>query len=185
VASDDTSKIATRYSRSLFELASDQRKLDAVEANLASLKNAIASGDALPDLFASPLPPRLAKARAMDALLAKMKAEDVTRSFVKQLAHANRLAALPAIIAEFERLMTAHRGEMVVDVKSASALSAAQLSELSGSLTKKYGRKVHLNPSVDPSLIGGLVVKAGGTMIDNSIKNKLARLERALKTQHA
>lgn len=185
MASEGTSKIAERYSQSLFQLASAAGSLSAVEASFSALKNTINSGDELKQLFATPLPPRAAKAKAMDAVLAKLSADGLTRAFIKQVAAANRLAALPAIIEAFEARMTAHRGEMVVEVASAKPLSENDASALTAALAKRYGRAIRVSAKVDATLIGGLTVKVGGMLMDHSVKNKLARLERALKIQHA
>ncbi len=185
MAADDTQKIAQRYARALFALAEEAKALEAVEKDMASLKQAAATSEDFNRFVKNPLLPRQVKAKAMDAVLAKMKAHDVTRRFMKVLALGQRLPALVPVIAQYDALLTAHRGELVLEVKSAKALSAADEKALAASLGKAYGRKVRLQAEVDASLIGGLLVKAGGTTIDYSIKNKLARLARSLKSHAA
>lgn len=183
MASDDLHTIAERYARAFFALADDAGALEAVEKDFFALKEAIHTVPELPRLFTNPILPRALKAKTLEAVLKKLKAHALTLGFVQRLALAQRLAALPAIIAEFEKDMAARRGETVLEVITAQPMSDTLEKTVTASLAKAYGHKVQVKPSVDASLIGGLIVKAGGSMMDYSVKNKLARLERALKTQ--
>lgn len=103
------------------------------------------------------------------------------QNLVKVLAENKRLAALPEISVLFDAFKAEYDKEVDVDVTSATALSDAQVKELSGSLEKRLARKVKLNCNVDPALIAGFVVKAGDTVIDGSVKSKLNRLADALQ----
>ena len=181
MASDDTAKIAQRYAKALFLFAESASALDAAEKDLLGLKKLLEDSEMLSRLTTSPLLSRISKADALDALLAKLKAHDAIRRFTRQLAMAGRLEALPAIIAAFESLMMAHRGEIVLDVISAKPLP----KDATDALAKAYGKKVRLRTSIDESLIGGAVVQSGGKRMDYSIKNKIARLARSLKNQQA
>lgn len=183
MASDDTHKIALRYAKALFALAEGASALAAVEKDLQAQSRLLTQLPELARVLISPLVARAAKAAVADAVLAKLHAHEFTRGFVRRLALSGRLSALPAISNEFETMMIAHRGEIVLEVITAAPLSST--ASLSAALAKAYGRKVRLQSSVDSSLIGGLVVKAGGTRMDYSLKNRLTRLSRALKTQAA
>ncbi|GAB56516.1 F-type H+-transporting ATPase subunit delta [Glaciecola punicea ACAM 611] len=103
------------------------------------------------------------------------------QNFVKILAENDRLALLPEISAMFNELKTMREKQVNVDVTSAIALDDAQINSLSAALEKRFDRKVHLNCSVDPSIVAGLIVKAGDTVIDGSLNSQLNRLNDALQ----
>ena len=103
------------------------------------------------------------------------------QNLVKVLAENKRLAALPEISTLFDAFKADYDKEIEVDVTSASTLTDAQQNELVASLEKRLARKVKLNCNVDPALIAGMVINAGDTVIDGSVKSKLNRLADALQ----
>jgi len=103
------------------------------------------------------------------------------QNFIKVLAENKRLVALPHISSLFDALKAEHDKEVEVEVTSAASLSDVQQSELSAALEKRLARKVKLNCSVDPALVAGMIIKAGDTVIDGSVKSKLNRLADALQ----
>ena len=103
------------------------------------------------------------------------------QNLVKVLAENKRLAALPEISTLFDAFKADYDKEIEVDVTSATTLTDAQQNELVASLEKRLARKVKLNCNVDPALIAGMVINAGDTVIDGSVKSKLNRLADALQ----
>lgn len=185
MASDDTYTIAERYTRALFALAQEQSQLEAAEKDLQALGRILAESREFKRLLANPLLPRERKAAVLEAVLAKLSAADVTRRFIRRLALAQRLGALPAIIRQYEALMTEHRGEVVLDVASTRPLSESDAQAVAAVFERASGKRVRVRAAVDPSLLGGLVVKMGGRMIDASVRSKLSRLQAALKSRPA
>lgn len=103
------------------------------------------------------------------------------KNFIKVLSENGRLDALPEILTLFNEFKSEYDKEIDVDVLSATDLSAAQQEELGVSLEKRLARKVKLHCNVDPSLVAGLIIKAGDTVIDGTVKSKLSRLADALQ----
>ncbi|WP_278358111.1 F0F1 ATP synthase subunit delta, partial [Idiomarina abyssalis] len=104
------------------------------------------------------------------------------KNFVKVLAENERLPVLPAVSELYQTLRAEHDKEVTVDVKSAVKLLKAQQTALSKALEKRLQRKIKLNCSVDKSIIGGLVIEAGDTVIDGTLRGKLDRLAYALQS---
>ena len=170
-----------RYASALFDLAKEAGALDATEAELDAL-NALIAGDAdLDRVVSSPAYGRDEQGRVMNAILAKTGASDLTRKFVGLMAAKGRLKLLPAAVEGYKTLLAQDRGIVEAEVVSAVPLNDARQAELVRSLEASEGRKVSLKTRVDPSLLGGLVVKIGSKMIDASLRAKLSRLQLAMK----
>jgi F-type H+-transporting ATPase subunit delta len=175
------SGLASRYATALFELASQRGGLEQAGADLAALQQAVGESDDLGRLLRSPVVSREEHARAADALAERLGASDTVRSFLGVLARQRRMAALPAIIDGFARLLAAHRGEETAQVTSAVALDEAQLGAVRDAVAGYVGRPVQLSAAVDPALLGGLVVRIGSRMVDASLKTKLQNLELSMR----
>lgn len=173
--------LSGRYATALFELARDSKSLPQVEASLGAVRQALDESADFKALTASPLVARGAAARAVAAVAASLKLDATTAKFLGVLADNRRLSQLPAIIRAFRQLAAAHRGETSAQVVSAHPLTTDQVDALKAQLRTRIGRDVSVDLSVDPSLLGGLVVKIGSQMIDSSIKTRLNSLANAMK----
>jgi F-type H+-transporting ATPase subunit delta len=174
-------QIARPYAAALFDLAKSEGSLDAVESGLADIQKLADESEDFRRFLRSPVIAADAKAEAANAILAKAKTNATVGNFVKVVARNGRLFALPAIIKAFRALAAKERGEVSADVTSATPLSSSQLKTLADTLKTKIGKTVTLTEHVDPSLIGGLVVKVGSQMIDSSLKTKLSAMKLAMK----
>lgn len=173
--------LAGRYANALFELAQDQQAVDAVSADLAGLRRAMETSADLTRLVKSPVFSAGDHARALKAVLEKSGAHELTTKFVLLLAQKRRLPSLTGIIKAFETRVAKSRGETEAEVTAARALSDAEITELKSVLKSKLGKEPRLHAKVDPSLLGGLVVKVGSRMIDSSLRTKLDGLRAAMK----
>jgi F-type H+-transporting ATPase subunit delta len=173
--------LAGRYAMALFELARDERQLEAVGASLASLKQALADSEDLRSLTTSPLTRRDDALKGVAGLAQAMSLDPVTTNFLGVLAQNRRLGQLGAIIRNFNLLAALHRGEVTAEVTSAHPLDDGQVEALKGNLKSRLGRDVAVDLSIDPAILGGLVVKIGSQMIDGSIRTKLNNLAQAMK----
>ncbi|QIG55019.1 F0F1 ATP synthase subunit delta [Altererythrobacter sp. BO-6] len=173
--------LAGRYAVALFELASEGGIVTAVESDLETLGAALAESAELRSVTTNPELSRKAQAEAIAAVAAHLGLSDLTRNFLGVLAGNRRLSSLGDMIRAFQTIAAAQRGEVTAEVTSAHALSDEQLAQLKDKLTARQGRTVKLKPSVDPDLLGGLVVTIGSQRIDGSIRTRLNSLAQAMK----
>lgn len=176
-----SSGIAARYATALFELAKDDKALKALEGDVEALALAVEGSADLRDLISSPVYSRQDLGKAIGALAAKMGLSGLTSNTLALMASKRRLFVLPQLLATLRALISAEKGEVTAEVTSAVKLTAAQAKELAATLKARVGKEVKLKTAVDETLIGGLVVKLGSTMIDTSVKARLAALQNAMK----
>jgi len=173
--------IAARYATAVFDLADETGALAALEADVGTLETAMADSADLRDLITSPIYGRDVSTAAIGKVAEAMGLTTVTANTLRLMAQKRRLFVLPAMLVALRARIAAHKGEVSADVASAKPLTKAQLDKLTKVLKAATGHEVNLNSTVDESLIGGLVVKVGSTMIDTSIKAKLNALQNTMK----
>ena len=184
MAQDDTlvSGVAGRYASALFSLAQDDRQTDAVAQSLAKLDNLIAESPDLERLVRSPVFSAKDQLRALDAILSRGGIGGIAANFVRLVTVKRRLFYLRQMIADYRKLYDASRGVTRAEVTSASALTGENLTALKDQLKAvSGGREVDLDVRVDPSIIGGLIVRLGSRMVDGSLKTKLNAIRLAMK----
>jgi F-type H+-transporting ATPase subunit delta len=173
--------LAGRYASALFDLARDQRQIDAVSRSLDALNQALVDSKDFAELVASPLVSRDEAGKAFGALASSIGLDPITTNFLGVLAANGRKNELRAVIRAFRRLAAEHRGETTADVVTARPLNDDQLAALKAQLRARAGRDVNIDAQVDPAILGGIVVKLGSQQIDASIRTKLNRLASAMK----
>ncbi len=179
--SGPVSGIAERYASALFDLADERKALDEVAEDLRSLKRMLDESADLRTLVRSPVIRSDDQARAMAALTDRAGLSPLTRNFVGVVSRNRRLFALEGMIAGFLRILARRRGEVTAEVTAAKPLSDAQMAALQESLRQVVPGKVSVDLTVDPSLLGGLVVKVGSRLFDSSIRTKLQRMQQAMR----
>ncbi|MCX7670609.1 MAG: F0F1 ATP synthase subunit delta [Anaerolineae bacterium] len=176
-----TSGVAVRYATAVFDLAKEEGALAALERDVAALDEALAASRPLRDMIASPVLSREDQGRAIGALAQKMGLSVLMQHALALMAAKRRLFVLGQVLADLRARIAAEKGEVTAEVTAAAALSDEQASRLAEALKARVGKDVKLKTTVDAGLIGGLVVKLGSTMIDTSIRSKLAALQNAMK----
>ena len=172
-----------RYATALFELALErgEDELERISADLDRLRLLLDESTDLARLVRSPVFRSDEQARAMAAVAAKADFSRLTRNFIQLVIRNRRLFAIRDMIRAFRALRARHRGELTAEVRSATRLTDEQRQALAEKLRSGLGRAVQIEESVDPSLLGGLVVRVGSRMIDSSIRTKLNNLKIAMK----
>jgi F-type H+-transporting ATPase subunit delta len=183
VAADGTivEGVAGRYAAALYDLAKESSKVAEVEADLVKFQGLLDMSDDLKRMVRSPVIASDDQAKAIDVVLAKVGIAGLAGNFFKMIAANRRLFAVQDMIKSFRAIAAKERGEVSAQVVSAVELNDAQTADLKQTLKASVGKDVTLNASVDPSLLGGLIVKVGSRMIDSSLRTKL----QSLKTQLA
>ena len=153
----------------------------AVAADADALSDMLAQSAELRGMIASPVITRAEQGAAIAALAAKSGLSPLMTNTLKLLASKRRLFVLPQLVANLAARIAAHRGEVTAEVTSAAPLSADQAAKLAATLKARVGKDVKLKTAVDSSLIGGLIVKLGSSMIDTSIRAKLQALQNVMK----
>ena len=173
--------LAGRYATALFGLARDEQQIDAVSRSLDTIEAAMAESTDFKTLVSSPLVGRTDAGKTIRALTPTLGLDPITTKFLGVLADNGRLGELKSVIAVVRRLAAADRGETTAEVTSAHPLDDEQVVQLKANLKARLGRDVTIDAKVDPSLLGGLVIRHGSQMIDASIKTKLNNLALAMK----
>jgi F-type H+-transporting ATPase subunit delta len=173
--------LAGRYASALFDLARDERQIDAVGRSLDALGQALLDSKDFAELIASPLVDRDQAGKAFAALAPQFGLDPITTNFLGVLARNGRKRELRSIIRAFRRIAADHRGEVTAEVSTAHPLKDDQVAALKQQLRARAGREVTLELAVDPAILGGITVKLGSQMIDASIRTKLNRLASAMK----
>ncbi len=179
--SRETGGAASRYADALFDLASEAGATEAVEADLKALSAMIAGSAEFSAFIASPVLGAEDMSRAIAAIAERARFTPLTANFLGVVARNRRLFFLRQIIAAFIRRLADSRGEVAAEAIAAAPLNDDQMKRLRGEIEGVVGRAVNLTVSVDPELLGGLIVKIGSTMIDSSLRNKLNRLRAVMK----
>ncbi len=175
------SGVSGRYASALFELAHEMKAIDAVGASLDQFAAMIEGSPDLQGLIRNPVFTAEEQSAAVSAILAKAGIDGVAANFIRLVAAKRRLFALPGMIAGFRQLVADSRGIVRAEVTVAEQPSEAQIKDIAAALKQTAGKDVVVDLKVDPSLIGGLVVKMGSRMIDASLKTKLNSIRLAMK----
>lgn len=176
-----TGEAPKRYAAALLELAPSAAAVKALEKDLKSVKTMFATSEDLRRLANSPVFSTDDKVAALTAVAKKAKLGKLATQFIGLVAQNRRAGELPVIITAFEDELALRRGSQIAKVTSAKKLTAAQVTSLKANLKKAEGRKVDLEMDVDPSLLGGFVVRLGSKLYDSSLKTQLEDLSLALK----
>jgi F-type H+-transporting ATPase subunit delta len=175
------SHIARPYATALFDLAVETGAIDEFESGLGELAALIEQSEDLRRFLRSPVIAADDKQQALAVLIERGVATGLVANFLQLVARNRRLFALGAMIAEFRQMAAEARNEVRAEVVAASELSEKHRSALEAELKRKLGKHVALDVRIDPSLIGGLIVKVGSRMIDSSLKTKLTAMRFAMR----
>ena len=169
-------EIAAVYARSLFEVAQEQNKLDTVRDELGAFADAVDANRELQTFFFSPYFSTAEKADGLDRAVSG--ADPVVVNFLKLLIENHRTPAVFRVRREFDRLWREENKLLPVQVTSAVELDQATVSQIGDRIAQQTGQKIDLSASVEPDIIGGIIVRVGNSILDASIRNRLEQLRK-------
>jgi ATP synthase F1 delta subunit len=169
-------EIATVYARSLFEVAREQDKLDAVREQLGEFSDALSENRDLQVFFFSPYFATKEKQDGLERVVSD--ADPVIVNFLKLLIEKHRMPALMRIRANYEALWEEENKLLPVQITSAVELDGAVVKQLGDRISEQTDRKVEVSADVDPDILGGIVVRVGNSVLDASVRNRLEQLRR-------
>jgi F-type H+-transporting ATPase subunit delta len=170
------------YARALFEAAQEANRVDAVAADLTAI--AVATEE-VPELHAFLRNPQIEPAGKAEVLKQLTRdADELVRNFVRLVAEKGRAGELPQISAELDALVAQAQNRLSVELTTSYELTDKEAQSIVATIEKASGRKVEATRSVDPSLIGGIVLQVGSHRADGSVRGRLERLRHELATAH-
>jgi F-type H+-transporting ATPase subunit delta len=176
------SGMAGRYGNALFELARDEKVVDAVKADLDRFDAMIAGSADLNRLVRSPVFGVDEQLRSLAAILNKAGIKGLAANFLRVITTNRRLFAVRDMIRAFRALVAHHKGEVVAEVTVAEKLNDKNLDALKSALKSVTGGKdIDFDVKIEPAIIGGLIVKVGSRMVDSSLRTKLNAIKIAMK----
>ncbi len=178
--SSSSAQISQRYAQALLRVAEQSNSVVLVEQDMRDLLAMLTSSNDLSRTLASPLLNKKILQNVVTEISKAAKFNVVTQNFLGVLAQNNRLAAVSMIARAVLKICATNRGEIEVIVNTAHALSEPQQAALKNNLKQSLGLTAHLNITIDPSLLGGMMVTVGSRMMDDTVKSKLDRLKQNL-----
>ena len=168
---------ASRYSLALYELAIEANMLKDIEVHSVSIINLITLSEDFKSLIKDPTNNKEDQLNALKKISEHFKLNELLTKFLSFLISKRRFFYVDKILKNFVETCSIKRGELKAELTSAKDLTENEVNGIKEELTKNFNSKIKLNYSHDPSLIGGLIVQVGSTMVDTSIKNKLKQIE--------
>ncbi len=175
------SGVAGRYASALFDLARDQRAIDAVAGDLDRFDALIRESPDLQRLVRSPVFTAEEQSKAVGAILDQAGIGGLAGNFIRLVATNRRLFALPDMIRAYRKLVADSKGIVRAEVRLAEPPSDRALNDIKAALREVANAEVDLDVKVDPSLIGGMVVQMGSRMVDASLRTRLNAIRLAMR----
>ena len=168
---------AERYSLALFELSEESNLLSQIEDQSSSMLKLINQSHDFNRLIKDPTISQQDLSKVINKIVENNKFNALLKNFLNFLIQKRRFFFIERILKSFIEICSKKRGELIAELKSAKKLSSDEIKKITDELSTNFSSKIKLNYKYDESLIGGLVIQVGSTMVDTSIKNKLQQIE--------
>ena len=172
--------VKNSYSQALFELSTEENSIIEVENQVLSILELINKSSDFNDLIKDPTNKIEDQLKAIDAISSQFKFNQLLKKFLSFIVSKRRFFYTEKILKDFISICSGSRGEIQAELTAAKNLDENEINKIKDDLASNYGSNIKLNYKNDPSLIGGLIIKVGSTMIDTSIQNKLQQIEKKM-----
>ena len=174
------SAIAQRYARAILSLAVDENVVREVSDDLASFAKMINNSNMLSNILANPMLPTDERGQVLQAIAAKVGAQDLTIKALRLLTDKGRLAYLPDLAQAFQHLADKKLGRAKALLRVSAPLSAKEEQRIQKALSRRTGKEITIETQIDPDLLGGVVASVGDSVFDSSVRSRLARLRQEI-----
>ena len=168
------------YSQALFELSSESNNLSEIEEQAAEILKLISKSTEFQDLIKDPTNKIEVLENVINSISDKFKLNELIKKFMVFVISKRRFFYIEKILNDFQSICSNSRGEVNAELFAAKEMKESEINKVKNELIETFGSNIKLNYKYDPSLIGGLIIKVGSTMIDTSIKNKLQQIENTM-----
>ena len=172
--------VKNSYSQALFELATEENSIIDVENQVFSILELIKKSSDFNDFIKDPTNKIEDQLKAIDTISNQFTFNQLLKKFLSFVVSKRRFFYIEKILKDFVTICSSSRGEIQAELSAAKNLDENEINKIKDELASNYGSNIKLNYKNDPSLIGGLIIKVGSTMIDTSIKNKLQQIEKKM-----
>jgi F-type H+-transporting ATPase subunit delta len=173
--------ISRRYAKAVFELALESKSVEKIEKDLLDIQDLLQESTNLRDAIQNPVTSRAVQHAVISEILKTIKVTDLTKRFVAVLIDNGRLNILNEVAEAYMTLLKEHKGEVTVNVTSATVLSKKQSTEMEKTLTTSLGKKVQVVYETNEGILGGIVIRIGSKMLDASVAGGLEKLAKISK----
>lgn len=174
--------VARRYAEAMADVAIAHNLVDQIDAELRTFAEMLRASRELHDLFASPVVSRRDKAKVLDAIIARTRPNAMTANLLRTMLQHYRLHYLGAVHERYQREINERRGVVIAEVTTAQPMAATEQEKLSRTLEQMTGKRVQLQFTTDPEIIGGVITRVGSVVYDGSVLTKLQEIKQQLKT---
>ena len=179
-SNSSTSLTKNSYSQALFELASEKNSINDIEVQVSAILGLIDKSKDFKDLIKDPTNKIEDQLKAMNEISNQFKFNELLKKFLGFLISKRRFFYVEKILNDFIFICSNARGEIQAELSAAKNLNENEIDNIKNELSSTFGSNIKLEHKYDPSLIGGLIIKVGSTMIDTSIKNKIQQIEKKM-----
>jgi F-type H+-transporting ATPase subunit delta len=173
--------IARRYAEALADVATARDQVDKIDNDVRVFAEMITSSPELHDLFASPIVSKTDKLRVLEALIQRMRPDQMTANLLRTMLSHDRLHHLAEVYEQFRRTINERKGLIIAEVTTASEVGKSEQEDLGRTLQQMTGKQVEFKFRTDPSLIGGVVTRIGSVVYDGSVRTQLKEIKEQLK----
>lgn len=178
----NNSTISTKnsYSQALFELAHEKKLINDLETQVSSILKLIKESIDFRDLIKDPTNKIDDQLKVIEEISDQFKFNELLKKFLSFIVSKRRFFYIEKILKDFLTICSNSRGEIQAELSASKELNENEINNIKNELSNTFGSNIKLNHKYDPSLIGGLILKVGSTMIDTSIKNKLQQIQKKM-----